>query len=204
MVVATPCPLILAAPIAFVAGLSRAARAGIIVKGGGALERLGTAKTVLLDKTGTLTLGQPELEDDRHLRPAEHADEVLRLAASVDQMSTHVLAESLVSAAAARGLPLVASDRRSPRMPAAASSARSTGRPSPLARAPGSRATATSGVRDRAREHDAGDGAGRAKILVGIDGELAAVIVMGDRLRPGAETLARELESVGVDERGAR
>ena len=62
MVVATPCPLILAAPIAFVAGLSRAARAGIIVKGAGALERLGGARTVLLDKTGTLTLGRPELE----------------------------------------------------------------------------------------------------------------------------------------------
>ena len=62
MVVATPCPLILAAPIAFVAGLSRAARAGIIVKGAGALERLGGARTVLLDKTGTLTLGSPEVE----------------------------------------------------------------------------------------------------------------------------------------------
>ncbi len=67
MVVATPCPLILAAPIAFVAGLSRAARAGIIVKGAGALERLGGAKTVLLDKTGTLTLG---LARARAHRPA--------------------------------------------------------------------------------------------------------------------------------------
>ena len=105
MVVATPCPLILAAPIAFVAGLSRAARAGIIVKGGGVLERLGAARTVLLDKTGTLTLGQPELEEIIvYGRLA--ADDVLRLAASVDQMSTHVLAESLVSAAAVRALPL--------------------------------------------------------------------------------------------------
>ena len=68
MVVATPCPLILAAPIAFVAGLSRAARAGVIVKGAGALERLGGARTVLLDKTGTLTLGQPEVERDRPAR----------------------------------------------------------------------------------------------------------------------------------------
>ena len=62
LVVATPCPLILAAPIAFVAGLSRAARAGVIVKGGGVIERLGAATTVLLDKTGTLTLGDPEVE----------------------------------------------------------------------------------------------------------------------------------------------
>ena len=105
MVVATPCPLILAAPIAFVAGLSRAARAGIIVKGAGALERLGGAKTVLLDKTGTLTLGQPELE--RIIPLGDLAgDEALRLAASLDQMSAHVLAESLVVGAARRGLRL--------------------------------------------------------------------------------------------------
>ena len=58
-VVATPCPLILAAPIALVCGISRAARAGVIVKGGGVIEQLGEARTVLLDKTGTLTLGTP-------------------------------------------------------------------------------------------------------------------------------------------------
>jgi P-type E1-E2 ATPase len=83
MVVATPCPLILAAPIAFVAGLSRAARAGVIVKGAGALERLGGARTVLFDKTGTLTLGDPEVERIVPLGSLT-ADEALRLAASVD------------------------------------------------------------------------------------------------------------------------
>ena len=61
VVVATPCPLILAAPIAFVAGLSRAARAGVIVKGAAAIETLGRARTVLFDKTGTLTVGTPEV-----------------------------------------------------------------------------------------------------------------------------------------------
>ena len=105
MVVATPCPLILAAPIAFVAGLSRAARAGVIVKGAGALERLGGARTVLLDKTGTLTLGRPELERIVPLGGLA-PDEALRLAASVDQMSAHVLAESLVVGGRRRGLEL--------------------------------------------------------------------------------------------------
>ena len=61
-VVATPCPLILAAPIALIAGISRAARAGVIVKGGGVIEQLGQARTVLLDKTGTVTIGTPEIE----------------------------------------------------------------------------------------------------------------------------------------------
>ena len=62
MVVATPCPLILAAPIALISGISRAARRGVIVKGGGVIEQLGRARTVLFDKTGTLTLGHPALE----------------------------------------------------------------------------------------------------------------------------------------------
>ena len=63
VVVATPCPLILAAPIALVSGLSRAARCGVIVKGAGAIETLGEARTVLFDKTGTLTVGTPDVRD---------------------------------------------------------------------------------------------------------------------------------------------
>ena len=61
--VATPCPLILAAPIALVSGLSRAATLGVIVKGAGAIETLGEARTVLFDKTGTLTVGTPEVRE---------------------------------------------------------------------------------------------------------------------------------------------
>jgi heavy metal translocating P-type ATPase len=196
MVVATPCPLILAAPIAFVAGLSRAARAGIIVKGAGALERLGGAKTVLLDKTGTLTLGQPELERIVPLG-ALAADEALRLAASLDQMSAHVLAESLVAGAMARGLELS--------LPAGVTEEPGRGILGDVGRhsvAVGSSAwletNGYDGARDQARALDAGEGAGRAKILVGVDGALAAVIVMGDRLRPGADTLAQELHEAGI------
>lgn len=196
MVVATPCPLILAAPIAFVAGLSRAARAGIIVKGAGALERLGGAKTVLLDKTGTLTLGQPELERIVPLG-ALAADEALRLAASLDQMSAHVLAESLVAGAMARGLELS--------LPAGVTEEPGRGILGDVGGhsvAVGSSAwletNGYDGARDQARALDAGEGAGRAKILVGVDGALAAVIVMGDRLRPGADTLAQELHEAGI------
>ncbi len=70
LVVATPCPLLLAAPIAIVSGLSRAARLGVVIKGGGALERLARARVVLVDKTGTLTRGRPELSDSVHRSPA--------------------------------------------------------------------------------------------------------------------------------------
>ena len=95
VVVATPCPLILAAPIALVSGLSRAARAGVIVKGAGAIETLGEARTVLFDKTGTLTVGTPEVREIV-TRNGWQEGELLQLAASVDRMSAHVLGDALV------------------------------------------------------------------------------------------------------------
>ncbi len=105
LVVATPCPLLLAAPIAIVAGISRSARRGIIVKGGGALEALARARVMLFDKTGTLTAGRPHLADVI-AAPGFAADDVLRLAASVEQMSPHVLAASIVAGARRRGVEL--------------------------------------------------------------------------------------------------
>src|SRR4051794_3143474 len=106
LVVATPCPLILAAPIAIVSGMSRAARAGVVVKDGAAIERLARARTVLLDKTGTLTEGEPGVERIVVLDGIA-PDELLRLAASADQVSAHGLAEGLVHDAERRGLRLV-------------------------------------------------------------------------------------------------
>ena len=105
MVVATPCPLILAAPIAFVAGLSRAARAGIIVKGAGALERLGGGEDGAARQDRHADARPARARADRHDGALPEA-EALRLAASLDQMSMHVLAESLVLGAAQRGLEL--------------------------------------------------------------------------------------------------
>ncbi|ODQ84524.1 heavy metal translocating P-type ATPase [Mycolicibacterium holsaticum] len=103
LVVATPCPLLLAAPVAIVSGLSRASRRGVVVRSGGALEALGSAKTLVMDKTGTLTMGRPVVVDVL-VAPDQHAGEILRLAASVDQISPHVLAEAIVTEALARGL----------------------------------------------------------------------------------------------------
>lgn len=105
LVVATPCPLLLATPIAIVAGLSRAARLGVLVRDGGSLELLGRARTLLVDKTGTLTTGRPEVTDTL-VAPGHDRDEVLRLAASVEQLSPHVLATTIVAAATGRGLAL--------------------------------------------------------------------------------------------------
>ena len=106
LVVATPCPLILAAPVALISGVSRAARRGVIANSGGTIERLGRARTVLFDKTGTLTHGRPEIEQVRRADGLA-SEELLKLAASVDQLSVHVLAEALVHGAEARGIELV-------------------------------------------------------------------------------------------------
>ncbi|HEX6199360.1 MAG TPA: HAD-IC family P-type ATPase, partial [Thermoanaerobaculia bacterium] len=105
LVVATPCPLILATPIALMGGISRAASRGVVVKGGGALEVLARADRLMLDKTGTVTRGRPELLEIVVLG-ALPAGEILRLAASVDLVSPHVLAAAIVATARARGLEL--------------------------------------------------------------------------------------------------
>lgn len=105
VVVATPCPLLLAVPVAMVSAISRCARRGILVKGGAALEALAGARTLFLDKTGTLTGGQAKLAgiDNNGLLDD---DELLRRAASLEQLSHHVMAQAVVDAARARDLPL--------------------------------------------------------------------------------------------------
>lgn len=105
LVVATPCPLLLATPIAIVSGLSRVARRGVLVRDGGSLEVLGRVRTLLVDKTGTLTAGRPRVADTV-VAAGGDPDEVLRLAASVEQLSPHVLAAALVEHARDRGLRL--------------------------------------------------------------------------------------------------
>lgn len=105
LVVATPCPLILAAPVAIVAGISRAARRGIIVKGGGALETIARGKTLVLDKTGTVTAGSPALTNVEAFGNHD-PDELLWMAASLDQVSPHVLAGPILRAASERHLEL--------------------------------------------------------------------------------------------------
>ena len=117
LVVATPCPLILATPVAVIAGISRAANLGVIVKHGRAIEQLGRAQAVVFDKTGTLTLGHPTVARVEGLDGIPAA-EVLRLAAAVEQFSAHHLAHAVVDAGREQlgtgGLPPVSDFRESP------------------------------------------------------------------------------------------
>ncbi|NBU33049.1 cadmium-translocating P-type ATPase [bacterium] len=98
LVVATPCPLLLGAPIAMISGMSRAAKNGVIVKNGAALEKLAASKTIAFDKTGTLTQGKPVVENIIALNGYKK-DDVLALAAALEQNSNHVLAVAITSAA---------------------------------------------------------------------------------------------------------
>ncbi|MBX5457516.1 MAG: heavy metal translocating P-type ATPase [Thermogemmatispora sp.] len=112
LVVATPCPLILATPIAIMSGIDRAARAGIIVKSGATVEALGEVQVAVFDKTGTLTLGVPSVSRLWRAPASEVPAEapllddatLLRLAASVEQLSSHILARAIVESARAQGL----------------------------------------------------------------------------------------------------
>ena len=103
IVAATPCPLILAVPVALISGMSRASGRGAIIKGGAALERLARAKTVLVDKTGTLTRGGPAVTEIV-VAPNRDKDEILSLVASLEQHSPHIVAKALVSEAKLQGL----------------------------------------------------------------------------------------------------
>jgi len=197
LVVATPCPLILAAPIALVAGLSRASSAGIVLKGGTALEQLGAARTVLLDKTGTLTRGRPAVEQVVAFGDASR-HRLLQLAASVDQLSAHVLAEGLVADARQRGIALEE-----------ATDPREAPGDGIVAEVAGHR-VGVGGEAWLERQGFAADGAaaatpadlgaepGRALVHVGVDGRLAGVLVMADRLRPDAGRLVESLHAAGV------
>jgi heavy metal translocating P-type ATPase len=195
LVVATPCPLILAAPIAIVAGMSRAAGRGVVLKGGGVLESLGRARVVLFDKTGTLTRGTPVLT--RVLTFGRVSDgELLRLAASLDVASAHTLAASIVDAARARGLRLappsdvdevqgagirgVVDGRR-----VALGKAAWAGHGAPLP------ATVS-----RLRARSASDG--RMTVFVAIDGSLAGVLLFEDHIRDEASLVVRLLRREGV------
>jgi heavy metal translocating P-type ATPase len=195
LVVATPCPLILAAPIALVAGLSRAAASGIVLKGGAALEQLGAARTVLLDKTGTLTEGRPAVQRIVTFDGVSEP-ELLRLAASVDQLSAHVLAEGLVHDAVSRGLALDQPTR--PReAPGDGIEAIVDGRRVGVGGESWLRAQGFT-LDGGSTPEELGAAPGQALVHVGVDDRVAGVLVMADRLRPDAPNLVASLHEQGV------
>jgi heavy metal translocating P-type ATPase len=196
LVVATPCPLILAAPVALVSGLSAAARRGVVVKSGGVLERLARCSTLILDKTGTLTVGQPQVTGVIPASPATlDADELLTLAASLDQASAHVLAAAIVRAAAAQGRRLTAPSEVTE---TAGQGVAGTvgGREVRLGRAAWAGAAEADPWVRTARRRSRLDGA--LTVFAAVDGRAAGVLLLEDRIRPDARQTLRAVRRGGI------
>ena len=195
LVVATPCPLLLAVPIAIVAGISRSARRGIIVKGGGALEAIARARVLLFDKTGTLTAGHPHLADVV-AAPGWTPEQVLGLAASLEQVSPHVLAASIVGGARERGVSLVLPEGVVEEPGAGISGgvggvAVVAGTPD-FARAGAALPAWARDVRRRVSLE------GATSVFVSADGVLVGALVLDDPIRPETPRVIRSLRRTGV------
>jgi heavy metal translocating P-type ATPase len=191
LVVATPCPLILAVPVAIISGMSRTARIGVLVKGGGVLETLAQVRTAILDKTGTLTHGQASVSEIR-TGAGFTENEVLRLAASLDQASGHVVATALIHAATARGLTLAVPEKVEEDAGAG------------IAGLVEGRAVLVGGQQfvetrsQSATDLSAGLPADTMTALVAIDGAMAGVIVLKDKIRKDALSVLAAFRAAGV------
>jgi len=194
LVVATPCPLILAVPVALVSGLSRAAKLGILIKGGKAIENLARVRGLVIDKTGTLTVGEARIMNTRTAAGVGE-DELLRLAASLDQASKHIIGQTLVAEAQRRGLPL-AIPTEVVETPGEGLVGRVEGR-SVMVGGLGFVASKIGGVRDALLPGDRPPGA--LAVAVAVDGKLAGVMVLADELRAGTEQLLKALRALGIE-----
>lgn len=194
LVVATPCPLILAVPVAIVSGLSRAAKQGILIKGGKALETLAQVRTLVIDKTGTLTHGRAKIVSISIISDIS-PDELLRTAASLDQASKHIIAQTIVDEARAKGLDLITPD----------GVVETAGEG--IVGSLNGRRVVVGGVRFVARHVDNQIAAapelqkvsGAVAVAVAIDGRLAGILVLADELRTGTEALLRNLRTLGIE-----
>ena len=187
LVVATPCPLILAVPVAIVAGLSRAAKHGILIKGGKALEMLARIRSLVIDKTGTLTDGRAKIVSV-NVADGRTPEELIRIAASLDQASKHIIAQTIVSEARARNMTLAV--------------------PTDVIEVPGEGleghvdglSAIVGGMYFVANKLGGGEAAtmkrtdveGAVVVAVAIDGCLAGEIVLADELREGTDTNPEE------------
>lgn len=191
LVVATPCPLILAVPVALVAGLSRAAHFGVLIKGAAPLEAMGRIRTLILDKTGTLTDGRPRIVSiDSHGGMAE--DEILRLAAALDQATQHPVAQAIVAAAHERGLVLPIPEEIK-ETPGEGLTGRVEGRQVVV----GGHGFVASLTLAPAVDYPA-QSAGSVLVAVGVDGVLVGHLVMADPLREGIHDMLAGLRNQGI------
>ncbi len=195
LVVATPCPLLLAVPIAIIGGVSQCAKRGVVVKGGSSLEQLAAGRILLFDKTGTLTAGRPELV---HIALAPGADdsEVLRLAASLDQMSPHVMATAVVNAARHRQLDMTIPDATE-EIHGHGVQGIVDGHRIRIGRPEWVLGSSEPSWAHRARRRADLDGSLIA--FVGVDDKPVAALLFADKIRPDAPGMVRRLRADGME-----
>jgi heavy metal translocating P-type ATPase len=188
LVVATPCPLLIAAPVAFIAGMSRAAGGGVIVKSGGILEQLARVRTVAFDKTGTLTQGVPVVERVETLVGADAAA-VVRVAAALEGESAHVLARAVETEAQSRGITVP--------VPVGVEEVVGRGVRGTVDGEPA--AVGKLDFVDDLGEHNWPSlAAGEMAVYVGISGRLAGRVVLRDALRPETPATLSRMHELGV------
>ena len=196
LAIATPCPLILATPVAMLGGMNQSARRQILMRNGGALEALGSTTAVVFDKTGTITVGQPRVSRVVAVNSVSET-EILRLAAAIEQGSGHLLARTLVSEAERRGqggttaTSIVETPGRGVEGDVEGFRVAIGAKSYIAERHPGAQAAI-----DKA---DGADGNGASlRAYVAIDGSLAGLIEYADMIRPGMAELVGQLRSAGV------
>lgn len=196
LAVATPCPLILATPVAVLGGLNRAARRNVLIRNGGALEALGSIDSVIFDKTGTITIGRPKVS---RLITAGIDDEriLLRMAAGVEHLSGHLLARPVVEAAEEAGISIpdavgvIESGGAGAEGQVEGSHVMIGSRSYVLERFPDTLVAI--------RQLDGSDGLAALRAYVVVNGELAGAVDYADMIRPGMRTMVDDLSAAGID-----
>jgi heavy metal translocating P-type ATPase len=192
LVVATPCPLILAAPVAFVGGINRAARQGIIIRHGEAIEAMAGVDAVIFDKTGTVTVGEPRVSAITAREPWQ-ASELLALAAAVEEGAGHPLARSITAEARERGVPELVAERIR-ESPGRGVSGVVAGREVVV----GSRSLVAETALAELPPAPNGDLTSDLHAYVTIDRHPAGMISFSDRPRAGISTALGQLRALGI------
>jgi Cu+-exporting ATPase len=196
LVIACPCAMGLATPTAIMVGTGKAAEHGVLVKNAAGLELLHRVRTVVLDKTGTLTRGRPEVTDVVPRNGTSPA-RLLGLAAAVERGSEHPLAEAILARAAAQGIPLPPAEAFEA-LPGHGVSARVEGRTVVLGHA---RLLAERGIDLRGLDQEAAglEGEGKTPVFVAADGEASGLLAVADVLKPEAATTVAALRGLGLE-----
>jgi len=196
LIIACPCALGLATPTAIMVGTGKGAEYGVLIKSAGALEKFYKVDTMLLDKTGTLTVGEPAVTDIITVPPLSEK-EVLRLAAAVESMSEHPLAEAVVRKARDEKLKI--------------------GKASHFQAVPGHGTEAVVGgkkvlmgnrkfmddnnisIKNLMLEANGLQSKGKTVMFLAVDGQIAGVVGLADTLKPGAGAVITELKNLGIE-----